>query len=981
MRLDRLPGLLQVLVCLCFAIAVARAQQPTPAQGTSPFESVPGAAAPSAPQAEPAKPSASPQTPSPFEAPKPTAEAPPPVGAENVIEAIEFRGARRVPVDTLRARIFSKKGDRVDDDALRRDFMALWNTGRFDDIRMELEPGKTGQIVRFVLTERQIVRTITYVGFKSLTVSEILDRFKERKVGLTVESMYDPSKVQRARVVLQEYLAERGRQFAVVEPVLTQIPPSSLAITFRAKEGSKVKVGRIDIQGNSVYGDRALIRSMRNLRPYGIPYSIVAEDIFSKAYDSTKLDMDMDMIRNFYQERGYFTARAIDFKIANRDVGGGKFRFPLLYMNRPGKRADVTVQVEEGRQYFLSKINFAGMKFFKTQDFLTTQVFKMGTGDVFSTAKLRKGIEELQKLYGMYGYIDMVAEPNPELIPNTNKLNLTFNIDEGSQFIVRRIDFSGNTTTRDKVIRRELLLEEGDIYNTHLWDVSILRLNQLGYFEALKEKEAADIRRDPKNNTVDITLKVKERGKNTVGLQGGVSGIAGTFVGFNYSTNNFLGLGETLSLDTQIGDRTRNATLGFTEPYFLDRPISVGFTIYLQRFNFDQLREVSLTSNRDLSSLGAAIGTNNLLNYISNGHGFTTFASYPMKKIPFARVGLTYGFDISNIKVLTPAAQAYFEYINFQQGVGGPNSLSGIRTSKVVPSFTYNTVDHPMTPTRGKSFFVSTEFAGSFLGGNVNMIRPTFSATYYRKGLKPGHVIGMRAMGSFLTGYGGKLAPPFNRFYIGGEQDIRGFDIWGVSPLAYVPSSAQVPVLNDDGTARVQKIVVNGVTQSTTVSQTIPIYQLTQPGGDTQGVGNLEYRIPIVGPVTLAAFFDIGVNKILRPSQLTMNPDRVSTLNGQFPQAGFSGRALIAKGTQNVRSSTGLELQVIMPVVNAPFRIYWAYNPMRANTIIQPPIAADRSFFPNQASYLGAMINSGYGLARPYQDPKKAFRFTIGRTF
>jgi Surface antigen. len=178
--------------------------------------------------------------------------------------------------------------------------------------------------------------------------------------------------------------------------------------------------------------------------------------------------------------------------------------------------------------------------------------------------------------------------------------------------------------------------------------------------------------------------------------------------------------------------------------------------------------------------------------------------------------------------------------------------------------------------------------------------------------------------------------------------------------------------------------VVNGVTQKTNVYQTIPTYQLTQPGGDTQGIGNLEYRIPIVGPVTLAAFFDIGVNKILRPGQLTMTPDRVATLNSQFPQAAFNARALIAKGTQNVRSSTGLELQVIMPVVNAPFRIYWAYNPLRANTVIQPPIAADRSYFPNQASYLGAMLDpatGGYGLARPYRDPIKTFRFTIGRTF
>ena len=122
-----------------------------------------------------------------------------------VIEAIEFRGARRVPQDTLKALIYSKHGDIFNEDALRRDFMALWNTGRFDDIRLETEPGRTGLIVRFVLTERRVVRSIKYEGIKSVTVSEILDRFKERKVGLSVESQYDPNKMQRAAVVLKEY--------------------------------------------------------------------------------------------------------------------------------------------------------------------------------------------------------------------------------------------------------------------------------------------------------------------------------------------------------------------------------------------------------------------------------------------------------------------------------------------------------------------------------------------------------------------------------------------------------------------------------------------------------------------------------------------------------------------------------------------------------------------------------------------------------
>src|SRR5205823_10883563 len=159
------------------------------------------------------------------------------------------------------------------------------------------------------------------------------------------------------------------------------------------------------------------------------------------------------------------------------------------------------------------------------------------------------------------------------------------------------------------------------IFNSRLWELSLLRLNQLGYFEVLKENEAADIKRNTQNNTVDITLKVKERGKNSIGLTGGVSGIAGSFVGFNYSTNNFLGLGETLSIESQLGSRMRDVSFGFTEPYFLDRPLQLGFVVYLRRFNFDQGREVSILSGQNLIPLFNQLGTDNLLNYIQNGHG------------------------------------------------------------------------------------------------------------------------------------------------------------------------------------------------------------------------------------------------------------------------------------------------------------------------------------------------------------------------
>jgi outer membrane protein insertion porin family len=353
-------------------------------------------------------------------------------------------------------------------------------------------------------------------------------------------------------------------------------------------------------------------------------------------------------------------------------------------------------------------------------------------------------------------------------------------------------------------------------------------------------------------------------------------------------------------------------------------------------------------------------------------------ASYPIKR-SFARWGVSYGYDDSTIVTKSQGAQTYFSYINFQ-GVSGPNALAGIKTSHIIPSYSYNSKNHPLTPTQGKSIFFSTEFAGSFLGGNVNTVKPTLDFQYFHRSPKwHNNIFAYHLLASFLTGYGGKVAPPFARAYIGGEQDIRGFDFYSVSPIAFVASQATINVLNANGTARTQRVIVNGQSTSVNVTQNIPIYQVVTPGGDTQVVSNFEYRIPILGPVTLAPFMDVGLNKITRTDQLTMNPDRVAQLNALFPQAGFNGRVKIAPGTEHMRMSTGLEIQVMLPVVNAPFRVYYAFNPMLVREYIQTPIVADRSFFPNAATFSNALAS--FGQAYPFFEKRGTFRFTIGRTF
>ena len=257
------------------------------------------------------------------------------------------------------------------------------------------------------------------------------------------------------------------------------------------------------------------------------------------------------------------------------------------------------------------------------------------------------GMENYTKVYGQFGYINFTANPNIDPDRKRHLINLTLDFDEDKQFSVHRIEFSGNTKTRDKVIRRQLLLDEGNIFNTTFWDYSILRVNQLGFFDEVK-KEDYEIRQNPKDNTVDILLKVKEKGRNSIGFQGGISGYAGNFIGLNYSTNNFLGLGETLSINAEWGTFQKSYTFGFTEPYFRDKPVTTGFTVFYSNFKYDQLRQTALLTGINPALLQTSPYAQFTQNFQQNSAGFTGFASYPLRR-SFASVGLTYGLTISSI--------------------------------------------------------------------------------------------------------------------------------------------------------------------------------------------------------------------------------------------------------------------------------------------------------------------------------------------
>lgn len=890
--------------------------------------------------------------------------------APELIEDIIIRGNRRIPASTLRARMFTHKGDVYNPKLLERDFMALWNTGFLDDIRFEVEDGKTGKILIIYVREKKLIRSIDYKGLKTVQQSDVLQEYKDKHVGLSIMSQYDPVVIKRAEVVLQQLLAIHGRQFATVRHRTRNIPPNSVALTFIVSEGPKVKVGHIRFVGNKVFSNHTLVRVMKLSRPNGAPPWFYW---FHKTYDKDKVLYDLEKVRELYQEHGYFYALPKDPKVKMRDTVN---RWPFFFWSwGHGKSVDVTVPIEEGEQYRLGKFSIRGNKLFKTKQLQA--VLQLRKGDIFDLTKVRKSLKNYTKIYGEYGYINFTATPDIE--PNRKKhiINLTLDFDEGKQFTVHRIEFSGNTKTRDKVIRRELLVYEGGIFNSAAWDMSVLRVNQLGFFNKIT-KDDYKIRQNVQNKTVDIELDVKEKGRNSIGFSGGLSGLAGNFVGFNYATNNFLGLGETLSLQAQFGTYERLFSFGFTEPYVMDRPITTGFTIFQSNYKYDQLRQTAIATGINPQALQSAGYGQFAQNFQQNSAGFTAFASYPLPR-SFARVGMTYSFSRSSINTFNAASQSYFQALNFS-GLVGPNSLTGITSSQIMPTYLYNTVNNPYNPTRGKYIYAGVAFSGSILGGNINTIAPTFEWKYFHPINHGRNVLGFHVMASFVTGYGGRVSAPFSRFYIGGEQDIRGFDIRTISPQAFFPSITSVCNLDNTGHIIPSLGPTGTPTGGCGSTTSFPYYSLIPVGGDSTVVANFEYRIPIAGPVTLAYFIDAGEDFILRPSQLQIAPQSLTNFKTNYPNFPVPTE-LHAAGNTNFqpRSSTGIEVQVVLPVFNMPLRVFWGYNWLRLDTVVNPPGGLpSESMFPNQATYDEALP---YFQGLRIQERRSRLGFTVARTF
>ena len=691
---------------------------------------------------------------------------------------------------------------------LLADFQRLWDTGFLTDLTIEIldDPyanGVAGKRVLFLMEERERVRIVTFDGSDEFDRSEIDSALALSGIELRLDTRIGPGIVRQTEGILREMFAEKGHQFAEIDHEITAVAggPKMVRLAFHMDPGPKVRIADISFVGNEHMSERSLKRQMKNTKEPWI-FSFISG---RGTYKPFGYEQDAVALEAHYRNNGYIQAQV------------GQPELEYLEVSNDGKTRPVRLRipVSEGEQYRVGKVDFDGQEVLRL-DALERIFSDLRPGRYYSEGDVRDAFDVAREAYGSAGYYEMTGfpeyvfrpEPHPEGLPTRIDgdpiVDVTLHFQEGEQYFINRITFIGNDTTHDEVIRREIGLIERGVFNTEALKFSVRRINQLGYFEPLEEETAIQIDKRPGfDNEVNLTLNLEEANLNQLTFGAGASQYDGFFLQLGFTTTNFLGRGESLSLQLQNGERIKNYNIGFTEPYMFGRPITAGINLFR--------RDIRFINQFTQSSIGA-----------------TTSLGRRVRR--WSQVFFAYSYEETEVKELNPAFldPRLLQFNPFLQdalliGQGGARTIS-----KVTPTFLLNTVDHPIFPTTGKKYTVAFEYAG--LGGNTKFYKPSIEGIWYLRHAQR-LSLGFRARGEYIAPFGSSAGLPiFSLLSMGGDFSLRGFDIRSIGPNDRF-------IVNEDGTTSGSGLVI---------------------GGNKSLLFNVEYLISIADPVRLVLFYDAG---------------------------------------------------------------------------------------------------------------------------
>ena len=731
---------------------------------------------------------------------------------------------------------------------IREDFRRLWATGFLDDLKIEATDyafanGVVGKIVTYHLEERARVRVVKYDGDGELEQTKIDESLKEAGAAIKLDAFVDQAVIRRAKTVLRDLLAEKG--FAAAEVSTTTAPigdgPKLVSLTFHVIRGPRLVIRDVMFLGNRAVPDDTLAGVLKGTRPQSLMSLMSSRGTYSQAAFAE----DAQRLEDYYRDHGYVTVRVGQPEVrALDDSSDGGTRFVQL-----------RIPVFEGRRYRVGTVAFEGQTLVKPE--AMQAIFKLKTGAWYRQENIREGLDKAREIYGSIGHMEFTGYPElkrrdepadgaaatgvPAIAEGPAIVDVVLKLSEGPRYTINRIAFRGNTITRDEVVRRELLLLEGGVFDTEALKHSVKRLNALGYFKTLEGSEKdlkVEKAKDAGAHAVDITFTLEEQNRNQLQFGAGFSEYDGAFFNLAYTTANLMGKGETLTLTGQRGTRSSVYQVAFSEPYAFGRPITAGVDLYSRKV--------------DLLTGPNTIGYSEARSGISLTTGRAVWR--------YSRALVTYGYEV----VDTAVSQELLDSLGDGGSTVGGLPITFLRPgrhieSRVTPAFTSNTVDSPFTPRSGRRITVSMPIAGGLLGGTTDYIRPEGEAVVYVPHTRR-TALGVRANAGFVRPYGGtSVLPYYLRYVMGGEYQIRGVDIRTVGPV-------------DDQ----QRVI----------------------GGDKFVLFNAEYYLDIAGPVRALLFHDAG--------QAFAETQRIDL--------------------RQLRTSSGVELRVVMPMLNVPFRLIYAWN-------------------------------------------------------
>lgn len=644
--------------------------------------------------------------------------APQGAGAQDqpLITQIDVVGARKVEEATVRFKLKSRAGDPYSPEVVREDIKALYSLGFFEDIEVRAEIFEGGLKLTFVLHEKPSIQSIRIVGNRKLTTDKI-----KAKIDLVDGGIVAPGALAKNADKIRLLYEEEGYYQAQVEGREDRISPQEVAVTFNIGEGDKFDVGEIRIIGN------------RHLREKDIKAKLQTSELYLFFFGGTlkreELKRDLDRVRAYYLDNGF-----LDIAVEEAEIQLDSLR----------KKLRILIRVEEGPQYRIGDLGIKGNRLLSEPE--VRGLIKSRMGGVFSREVVQGDVVAITDRYAERGYLFADVAPVTDIQRAESTVNVTLEITEGRQAFINRIEITGNVRTRDKVIRRELPLVEGDVFNSNLMQRGRRSLQNLGYFEDVK----LDTRRVAAEDRVDLTVDVKEKPTGAFMIGGGYSSVDGPIAVASISQANLFGLGKRAALSGQIGQRANRYNAVYTDPHFLD----TDFLLEVRGFATDTRFRTNQGFNQ--STTGGSLTVGHLL----------------IEEI-FGSVAYTYQRTrIKDVEEWAP------DLVQRQAKESGGAS----KTSSLTFALLRDTRDSLTEPTKGVRARAAFEYAGGFLDADNNFYKTSFELSQYWPiwWKFVGHIRGNIFYGESFSDT--PNLPVQERFFLGGAGSIRGFRNFTISP-------------------------------------------------------------------------------------------------------------------------------------------------------------------------------------------------------